>query len=100
MSFFVFASPAVKASNLLETNDCDISRLLSFLSRSRILLSNRSVTDFICLPISVFNSVNKSFLKVGISSLIQSSLKRFTKSGCSVVLAIARSERLISASVP
>ena len=78
MSFFVFAHPVVKASNLLKTNDCDVSRLLSFLCRSRILLSNRSVTNFICLPILVFNSVNKSFLKVCISSLIQSSLKRFT----------------------
>ena len=43
MSFFVFANSAVKASYLLETNDCDVSRLLNLLSRSRILLSNRSV---------------------------------------------------------
>ena len=43
MSFFVFANSAVKASHLLETNDCDVSRLLGLLSRSRILLSNRSV---------------------------------------------------------
>ena len=91
ISFFVFANPAVKASNLLETNNCDVSRLLSFLSRSRILLSNHSVTNLACLAISVFSSVNKSFLKVGMSSLIHSSLKRFTKSGCSVILAIARS---------
>ena len=43
MSFFVFANSAVKTSHLLGTNDCDVSRLLSLLSKSRILVSSRSV---------------------------------------------------------
>ena len=32
-SFSVFANPAVKASNFLEIKDCEVSRLLGFLSR-------------------------------------------------------------------